>query len=612
MGSESSEPKAATPSGDARPNSQVESKELEVSNAPSISSSGSGTEVEQPGAEESEQEPKNVSAPRELKEGDELGEYVEGWKLWSLLLSTSLTFFLVLLDSSILSTAIPRITTELHALADQGWYTGAYQLSSSVLQPISGKIYTYFNTKWVYLAFFVVFEVGSLLCGVATSSTFFIIGRAIAGIGVSGLQNGALSLCAGAVPLQKRPFYLGLLIGIGQLGIVLGPLIGGALTDYVSWRWCFYINLPVGGVAFFLMTFIHAPEQIVKAPFSMGHVRRSLPKFDLFGFALFAPFAIMLLLALQFGTEQEYAWNSSVNIGLFAGAGVSLILFVLWEWHTGDNAIIPFSMLRTRIVWGSTMYYWPLIACIFVGTQYIPIYFQSVKGASPILSGVYLLPSILSQLFFLIASGILIQKVGYYLPFAVVAGAGAVVASALLSTLQPGSSTGEWIGYQIIFGLRGCGIQVAVIAIQNALPPAQSQIGLAFTVFCQNFAAAVFVVVGNTIFTQGLTEQVTKLVTPLDPRVTPAVVLAAGSSAEGIRSLFPGGGEGLDALLTAYSNAFDLICYLMVGLAAISFIFSFFSGWVNLKKKQEGKDEVEKGHMKEETAETLARIRTPV
>ncbi|KAI0157786.1 major facilitator superfamily domain-containing protein [Xylariaceae sp. FL1272] len=611
MWAESSETKAAVPSVDGRADSQTGGKELDTSRASSITSSGSGTEVEQPRAEESEQEPKNITTPKELKEGDELGEYVEGWKLWSLLLSTSLTFFLVLLDSSILSTAIPQITTEFHALADQGWYTGAYQLSSSVLQPISGKIYTYFNTKWTYLAFFIVFEIGSLLCGVATSSTFFIIGRAIAGIGVSGLQNGALSIIAGAVPLQKRPFYLGLLIGIGQLGIVLGPLIGGALTDYVSWRWCFYINLPVGGVAFFLMTFIHAPEQIVKAPFSMAYARRILPKFDLFGFALFAPFAIMLLLALQFGTEQKYAWDSSVNIGLFAGSGVSLILFVLWEWHTGDNAIIPFSMLKNRIVWGSTMFYWTLIASIFVGTQYIPIYFQSVKGATPILSGVYLLPSILSQLFFLISSGILIQRVGYYLPFAVIAGAGAVIASALLSTLQPGSSTGEWVGYQIIFGLRGCGVQVAVIAIQNALPPAQSQIGLAFTVFCQNFAAAVFVVVGNTIFTQGLTEQVTRLVTPLDPRITPAAVLAAGSSAKGIRDLFPNGGEGLDALLQAYSNAFDLICYLMVALASISFIFAFFSGWVNLKKKEAGENEVEKAQMKEETAETLVRIRTP-
>lgn len=167
----------------------------------------------------------------------------------------------------------------------------------------------------------------------------------------------------------------------------------------------FWINLPIGGIAGGLLAFIHCPEQIVKAPFSMALVRRVLPQLDSIGFILFAPAATLLLLALQFGSGETYAWDSSVIIGLFVGSGVAIILFLLWEWRAGDVAIIPFSMVRTRMVWASTIQYITLISAIFVGTQYFPIYFQAVKGVGPVLSGVYLLPSILSQIIFVVLSG---------------------------------------------------------------------------------------------------------------------------------------------------------------------------------------------------------------
>lgn len=150
---------------------------------------------------------------------------------------------------------------------------------------------------------------------------------------------------------------------------------------------------------------LRCPEQMVKAPFSLALVRRVLPQFDFIGFALFAPAAIQLLLALQFGSGETYAWNSSVIIGLFTGSGVAAILFLYWEWRAGDVAIIPFSMLTNRIVWSSTIQYITLFSTIFVGTQYFPIYFQAVKGVGPVLSGVYLLPSILSQIVFILLAG---------------------------------------------------------------------------------------------------------------------------------------------------------------------------------------------------------------
>jgi hypothetical protein len=134
--------------------------------------------------------------------------------------------------------AIPAITTEFHSLTDIGWYVGAYTLAAATLQPISGKLYTYFPTKAVFLSFVFLFELGSLLCGVAQSSPMLIIGRAVAGIGVSGIFNGAITVITSAVGKEKVPLYFGVLLGISQMGIVAGPLVGGALTEHASWRWC--------------------------------------------------------------------------------------------------------------------------------------------------------------------------------------------------------------------------------------------------------------------------------------------------------------------------------------------------------------------------------------
>jgi len=164
--------------------------------------------------------------------------YISGYKLFAALFGIISVFFLVLLDFSIISTAIPYITSDFHRLQDIGWYGSAYVLSSAALQPLTGKFYTYLSAKQTFLFFVTIFEIGSLLCAVSTSSMFFILGRTVAGLGSSGLENGALTLIAGAVPLHKRSFYNGIVFGVCQMGIVLGPLVGGALTQYVSWRWC--------------------------------------------------------------------------------------------------------------------------------------------------------------------------------------------------------------------------------------------------------------------------------------------------------------------------------------------------------------------------------------
>lgn len=168
---------------------------------------------------------------------------------------------------------------------------------------------------------------------------------------------------------------------------------------------CFYINLPIGGVATALFAFIAIPEIVKKEPLSVDLVRRVIPDLDLFGFALFAPAAVMFLMALQFGSGDAYAWNSATIIGLFCGAGITALIFIAWEVKIGDRAMIPGGMLRKRIVWTSCVFGSALISCSVVATNWLPTYFQAVKGEGPTLSGVHLVPTILSALLFVVVTG---------------------------------------------------------------------------------------------------------------------------------------------------------------------------------------------------------------
>ncbi|KAH7313721.1 major facilitator superfamily domain-containing protein [Stachybotrys elegans] len=516
------------------------------------------------------------------EETNENKEFISGVKLALVIGSVTIVVFLLLLDQSIISTAVPQITSDLGSLSDVGWYAGAYQLASASLQPLTGKIYTYFRANWVFLIFLFVFEIGSLICGVANTSPTLIGGRAMAGLGCSGLVNGGMTIIAGSVPLEKRPFYTGVMIGIGQMGLIMGPLIGGALTEYATWRWCFYINLPIGGLAAFFLVIIHIPDVTVKEPFSMALVRKALPQLDLVGFAIFAPAAVMFLLALQLASGNQFAWNSSVTIGLLCGSGVTAVLFCYWEWRLGDKAMIPGSLVSRRVVWASCGQIFCMMFCVFVANFYLPIYFQAVRGNGPTLSSVYLLPGILSQLLFVILSGVAVSKLGYYLPWAVGGAAVTAIGCGLASTFRPDTSTGIWVGYQIIIGAgRGAAMQMSIVATQNALPADQIPVSISILIFCQNFGGAISIVVATTIFTQSLRSNLPILA----PSVDPQAALAAGGGADAVRALLPADSPEAYGVRLAFSNAINEVFYLLAGFAVATLIFSCGMGWKDVRKK---------------------------
>ena len=520
--------------------------------------------------------PSRTSADREH-------QYITGFKLAIVIASVTLVAFLIMLDSSIVATAIPRITTDFHSLPDVGWYGAAYMLASCSLQPLTGKFYTLFDSKWTFLTFFAVFELGSLLCGVASSSDMLVIGRAVAGMGSAGLTNGALTIIAASVPLEKRPVYLGFMMGIGQIGIILGPLIGGLLTQYTTWRWCFYINLPVGAVVAILLFLIHIPDRRVEEDNAKSTFRTIIKKLDLLGFAIFALAAIQFLLALEWGGTR-YRWNSATILGLFCGAAGTFALFLTIEYRKGNAAMIPFPMVRQRIVACSCLNIFFFASSMFILTYYLPIYFQAVRDATPTMSGVYLLPSIGTQILFAMTSGYLVGKLGYYLPWSITSGILMSIGTGLLSTLTTTTSTGAWVGFQIIAGAgRGCGLQMPIVAIQNTLPREQVPIGMSLVIFSQTLGAAVALSLAQTVFTNGL---INSLATSA-PAVNPQSIINAGAS--GIRGAVSQ--ASLPGVLDAYNKAINETFYLAAGASVATFVVAWGMGWKSVKKGKGTKPE---------------------
>ncbi|KAL3433976.1 major facilitator superfamily domain-containing protein [Aspergillus tetrazonus] len=428
----------------------------------------------------------------------------------------------------------------------------------------------------VFLTFFGVFELGSIICGVANSSTALIIGRAISGMGTSGLINGALTIIAGLLTVLFVAALIGIMMGVSQLGLVLGPLVGGSFTTYTTWRWCFYINLPFGGLVAILLIFTRVPEQRRKPP-ALSVLPTLHKTLDLVGFVLFAPAAIMFLLALEYG-GNEYPWSSSRVIGLFVGAGATALVFLGWEYRKGKEAMIPFHLLTIRIAYTSYIATGVMFGLTMAIAYYLPIYFQAVRDDSALMSGVNFLPYVLGQLVAAVITGVLIGRLGYYLPFAIVGAMLSAVGSGLFSLLSPTTSTVAWAAYQIILGLgRGASTQPTLLAVQNGVAPDDLSTAMAILTFSQTFGGSVFLAVASVIFSEGLKSQIPRYA----PGVNPQQVIAAGAT--GFRDII--GGEALKGVLRGYSRAINWVFYLVVGLSVVQFGVSWGIGLVDIRPK---------------------------
>ncbi|KAJ5837056.1 hypothetical protein N7447_003082 [Penicillium robsamsonii] len=495
------------------------------------------------------------------------------WTVVYLTIALCLGVLCMSLDVTIITTAIPRITDQFDSLNDVGWYGSSFLLTNCATTLAFGKLYTFYSTKWVYLSALFLFELGSLVCGATPTSVGLILGRCIAGTGAGGIFSGSLLIMAQTVPLHRRPIFTALLGAMYGIASVAGPPLGGALTDHVSWRWCFYINLPLGAItSIFVLFFFHAPAPVKRRP----DFRKMLGELDPLGTFFFLPAIICLLLALQWGGAQ-YAWNNPRIIALFVLSGVLLIVFVAIQVRQNEKATLPPRIVCNRNIWSAAWFTITLNGAYFTFAYYLPIWFQAIKAASATKSGIMNLPSIIAVVIVSIVSGTLVTIFGYYNPIMIMASCTLAVGAGLLSTLNVDSGSGEWIGYQILMGMGvGFGLQQPFILVQNVLADEDIPIGTAVVTFAQTLGGAIFISVGQNIFQN----QLRKAMHLEDPSVDIAKVLAAGATT--LRKKLPV--EQLPAVLRSYNTAITQAFYVGVALAALSILGTIALEWKSMKK----------------------------
>lgn len=291
-------------------------------------------------------------------------------KFWLILLSIFVSMFLVALDRTILATAVPRITDEFKSLGDIGWYGSAYMLSTSACQLLFGRIYRFYSTRWTFLISIVVFEAGSALCGAAPSSDAFIVGRAIAGVGSAGIWTGSMMSIIPMVPLHKRPMFQGFFGMVFGIASVAGPLIGGAFTQRATWRWCFYMNLPIGAVAFALLYMLMHP---LPPKNDYATVKQQIMRLDPLGTLFFVPSTVCLLLALQWG-GSTYSWSDWRIILLFIVFGVTGIIFAVVQVMLPESATLPVRLMKQRSLLSATFYMLFLAGGMMLVVYYLPLW----------------------------------------------------------------------------------------------------------------------------------------------------------------------------------------------------------------------------------------------
>ncbi|MFE2582589.1 MFS transporter [Streptomyces sp. NPDC059378] len=469
-----------------------------------------------------------------------------------------LALLLAALEQMIVATALPKIVGELHGLDRMSWAITAYLLTATIGLPVYGKLGDLLGRKGVFQFAIVVFVIGSALAGRAQSMDQLIAFRAVQGVGAGGLMIGVQAIIADIVPPRQRGRYMGLIGAAFGLASVAGPLLGGYFTDHLSWRYCFYVNVPFGLLTLAVVTVVlELPRPGVRA------------RFDVLGALLLAAASTCLVLLTSWG-GTEYAWGSRVILGLGAGAAVATALFLLTEHHAVEP-LLPLRLLRDPVFNVTALVGLVVGVALFGAASYLPTFLQMVDGASATGSGLLMLPMMGGIVVASIVSGQLISRTGRYRIYPVLGGALSALGMWLLSRLEIDTPR---LHYSIWMAVLGAGIgmvmPVLVLAVQNSVRPADLGTATSANNYFRQIGGSVGAAVFGTLFADRLADALA--------RRLPA---RAGARLPDPQSLTPQLVHALppalrDAYIRAYADAMPRIFLYLVPVLVLGLLIACF------------------------------------
>ncbi|PWA03457.1 hypothetical protein BB558_000394 [Smittium angustum] len=475
----------------------------------------------------------------------------------------AVAMFLSALDNTIVSTALPTIASDFNNLSSISWVATSYMLTSTALQPIYGKIADIFGPKETILAAIFIFEVGSLLCGLSNSMTMLIFVRGVSGIGGAGIMTLATIIISKTIPLDVRGKYMGILGSAFGLSSVAGPLLGGLFTDKVSWRWCFYINLPLGAIAAITVIFFVKIDKI------KGNLMIKLKRIDMGGVLIMIAGIVMLLLALNWG-GSTYPWNSAKIIALLVVGIILILIFVGFEYKFPKEPVIPLHIFRNRNLSLNFICQFFIGFGMFGLIFYMPMYYTVVYGGNATQSGLFLLPLMLGLIITSIVGGFVISRTGIYRPYIWAGNALLATGIGLVTTFNQDTKKVLQVFYLLICGLGiGLTMQPSLLSVQASSTPDVLSITTTLLGFFRVIGGTIGMTIVSTIMQNSLRKKlaVIKTLFPADTKT----IDAALQTALAIRA--PGVPKDLkEAIVVAYVKSIRAAFIILIPVILVSFL----------------------------------------
>ncbi|WP_030688136.1 MFS transporter [Streptomyces globisporus] len=473
-----------------------------------------------------------------------------------------LGMLLAALDQTIVSTALPTIVSELGGMEHLSWVVTAYMLASTAGTPLWGKLGDQYGRKKLFQGAIVVFLVGSALCGIAQNMPQLIAFRAIQGLGGGGLMVLSMAIVGDLVSPRERGKYQGLFGAVFGATSVLGPLLGGLFTEHLSWRWVFYINLPIGVVALFVIAAVlHIP------------VRSTPHTIDYLGTFLIASVATCLVLVASLG-GTTWAWGSAQIIGL-AVLGVVLLVWFLYVERRAAEPVLPLKLFRIRTFSLVSVISFVIGFAMFGAMTYLPTFLQVVQGVTPTMSGVHMLPMVLGMLITSTASGQIVSRTGRWKVFPIAGTALTCLGLLLLHRLTETSSTWSMSVCFFVFGAGlGLVMQVLVLVVQNAVSYEDLGVATSGATFFRSIGASFGVAVFGTIFTNRLTGKLTDVFANAGTELPPGT--GADQVAADPRAIAQLPPDLRPAVLHAYATSITDVFLYAAPVVLVAFVIAWF------------------------------------